>query len=85
LICCRLLQVEHKSIPEIARELSHLQQLAAAGRLSSKDVSHGSLTISNIGGWPPVQSSATVAALKATAAVLICGLHPRLLQPKTEL
>ena len=43
------LQVESKSIPEIARELAHLQQLAAAGRLSSDDVSHGSLTISNIG------------------------------------
>lgn len=42
-------QVETKSIPEIARELAHLQQLAAAGRLSSDDVSHGSLTISNIG------------------------------------
>ncbi|WIA09649.1 hypothetical protein OEZ85_009036 [Tetradesmus obliquus] len=42
-------QVESKSIPEIARELAHLQQLAAAGRLSTDDVSHGSLTISNIG------------------------------------
>jgi hypothetical protein len=47
--CWCWLQVESKAIPEIARELAHLQQLAAAGRLSTEDVSHGSLTISNIG------------------------------------
>lgn len=43
------MQVESKSIPDIARELAHLQQLAAAGKLSSLDVTGGSITISNIG------------------------------------
>eukprot|EP00878_Enallax_costatus_P033952 GHUV01037544.1.p1 GENE.GHUV01037544.1~~GHUV01037544.1.p1 ORF type:complete len:137 (+),score=17.05 GHUV01037544.1:201-611(+) len=42
-------QVEHKSIPEIAHELARLQHLAAAGKLSTEDVSDGSITISNIG------------------------------------
>lgn len=46
-----LLQVESKSIPDIARDLVHLQQLAAAGKLSSHDVTGGSITISNIGGY----------------------------------
>jgi pyruvate/2-oxoglutarate dehydrogenase complex dihydrolipoamide acyltransferase (E2) component len=45
-----LCQVETKSIPDIARDLVHLQQLAAAGKLSSQDVTGGSITISNIGG-----------------------------------
>lgn len=50
--CCAVLvarQVESKSIPDIARELAHLQQLAAAGKLSTQDVTGGSITISNIG------------------------------------
>ncbi|KAF8073201.1 Dbt [Scenedesmus sp. PABB004] len=42
-------QVECLSIPEVAAQLAHLQQLAAAGKLGAEDVSHGSLTISNIG------------------------------------
>jgi pyruvate/2-oxoglutarate dehydrogenase complex dihydrolipoamide acyltransferase (E2) component len=48
-VLCRA-QVEAKSIPDIARELAHLQQLAAAGKLSSLDLTGGSITISNIGG-----------------------------------
>lgn len=48
-LCCGATQVESKSIPDIARELAHLQQLAAAGKLSSLDVTGGSITISNIG------------------------------------
>jgi pyruvate/2-oxoglutarate dehydrogenase complex dihydrolipoamide acyltransferase (E2) component len=42
-------QVETKSIPEIAAELQHLQQLASVGKLSSHDVHGGSMTVSNIG------------------------------------
>lgn len=45
------LQVENRSIPEIAHELARLQHLAAAGKLSTEDVTHGSMTISNIGRW----------------------------------
>jgi hypothetical protein len=42
-------QVESRSIAEIAHELAHLQHLAAAGRLTANHLSHGSITISNIG------------------------------------
>lgn len=64
-------QVEAKSIPDIARDLAHLQQLAAAGKLSSLDVTGGSITISNIGGHmcqamlqqTPLASTADAAAL----------------------
>lgn len=49
LVVPNIKQVESKSIPDIARELAHLQQLAAAGKLSSLDVTGGSITISNIG------------------------------------
>lgn len=41
--------VEHKTIPQIAHELAHLQQLAAAGKLTTEHLTGGSLTISNIG------------------------------------
>lgn len=44
-----VLQVELRSIAEIAHELAHLQQLAAAGRLTASHLSNGSITISNIG------------------------------------
>ncbi|KAI8463741.1 MAG: lipoamide acyltransferase [Monoraphidium minutum] len=41
--------VESKTIPEIARELARLQQLAASGKLQAPDLAGGSITISNIG------------------------------------
>lgn len=41
--------VSHLTIPSIAAELSRLQALAATGKLSSADLSGGTITVSNIG------------------------------------
>jgi hypothetical protein len=73
-LCWLCVQVESKSIPDIARELAHLQQLAAAGKLSSLDVTGGSITISNIGEKKLLQQQHTVqwaqAAVPAAKSVV---------------
>lgn len=57
--CCYLLphaahtvmamQVEERSVADIAAELSSMQQLAAANKLQPEHLNHGTITISNIG------------------------------------
>ena len=46
---CVVLQVEQKSVLQIARELEELQQAAQAGRLSPQQLTGGTITVSNIG------------------------------------
>lgn len=88
-LCRAVCQVEHKSIPGIARELAHLQQLAAAGKLSSLDVTGGSITISNIGkgvlwvahrcvlgGWFTTSDTRCHIALSPSAVLVVVHFVP---------
>ena len=42
-------QVQHRSIIDVARELSRLQALGKAGQLTREDLQGGTITLSNIG------------------------------------
>jgi hypothetical protein len=52
LVVPNIKDVASLSLLEIAGELERLRQAAAAGKLGAEDLSGGTITVSNIGGWP---------------------------------
>ena len=78
--------VEHRSVAEIAADLTRLQALASQGHLPPADLAGGTLTVSNIGAvggtyaMPLVHApEVAIVALGRSASHSICHLLPQLM------